>query len=166
MTERQLHRPLGALLALALCAGCGQRSGEDHATAARTGPALDQEQVGSAVGRESTRPAIVEDARLVAERIVSDVKGIADKLGGVASPAAGDPVAPMSDADIAALVRTMLAADPMLATLTIGVDAKAGVVTLTGRAPDAKAVHRALEVAANAKGVLRVENRLTTPGKS
>lgn len=145
MNDHSLPRSLGALLALMLIAACGQRSDEDRSAVARAGgSAAAQERVGANAPAAPNVPGLVGDTK----------------------PAAGERAEPMNDAAITASVKAMLAADPQLATLDIGVDTQAGVVTLTGRAPDPKTVGRALEVAANAKGVLRVENQLTAPGKS
>ena len=45
--------------------------------------------------------------------------------------------------------------------MKIDVDTEKGVVTLTGPAPDESSRAKATELAANAKGVTRVENHLT-----
>lgn len=168
MNDHSFPRPVGALLALALIAGCGQRSSEDRSAAARASTAVVQEQGAANASTPSNDPGLVADAKRSAERVVSNGKEIAGRPGDAPNPSAGNPnpAEPMNDAAITASVKAMLAADPQLAALMIGVDTRAGVVTLTGRAPDAKTVDRVVEVAANAKGVLRVENQLTAPGKS
>jgi hyperosmotically inducible protein len=72
----------------------------------------------------------------------------------------------MNDSAISAAVKLALAADPQLNALKLGVDTQSGVVTLTGRAPDTKVADRAVQIAATAKGVMRVESQLVVDGKS
>ena len=67
----------------------------------------------------------------------------------------------VSDATITASVNAALAADSKLSAMKIDVDTDKGVVTLTGPAPDESSRAKATELAANAKGVTRVENHLT-----
>jgi hypothetical protein len=64
------------------------------------------------------------------------------------------------DATITAQVRAALTADPALGAEPIDVSTHAGVVTLSGAAPDPAARERAAVIAAAPVGVLRVDNQL------
>jgi hypothetical protein len=73
------------------------------------------------------------------------------------APAAAGPVA---DDSITSAVKTSLAADPALGTLSIDVTTHDGVVSLEGPAPDEQARERATTLAAASAGVVRVDNKL------
>ena len=73
------------------------------------------------------------------------------------APAAAGTVA---DDSITSAVKTSLAADPALGTLSIDVTTHDGVVSLEGPAPDEQARERATTLAAASAGVVRVDNKL------
>jgi osmotically-inducible protein OsmY len=64
------------------------------------------------------------------------------------------------DAKITAKIKTELAMDPSLSALSIDVDTKAGMVSLSGKAPDSAARERATRVASAVQGVVGVDNKL------
>ena len=72
----------------------------------------------------------------------------------------------LADTGITASVKTALAADPTLSVLKVEVETEAGVVSLTGPAPDEKARERAAVLAAEPPGVVRVDNRLVVSPQS
>ena len=69
----------------------------------------------------------------------------------------------VDDAAITAQVKTVIMAEPGLKSTNINVDAKDGVVTLTGTVPSAPLKDRAKEIASNVAGVKSVQDNLTTP---
>ena len=68
---------------------------------------------------------------------------------------------PASDDVIVDQVKLRLSTDPIVKGGGLGVDAKAGVVTLTGVVATAKQKDRAGKVAGKVKGVKRVDNNIT-----
>ena len=66
--------------------------------------------------------------------------------------------------DIAAAVKTALAADPSLSAIKIDVTPRQRAVLLEGPAPDEKSRRRAEMLAIAPQGVSRVDNRLVEPG--
>ena len=68
----------------------------------------------------------------------------------------------VDDAAITASIKSKLIADNELKAIDINVDTSKGVVTLTGAAPNAKAVERATTIARATDGVSDVKNNLTT----
>ncbi len=68
----------------------------------------------------------------------------------------------IDDAAITASIKSKLIADDELKAIDINVDTSKGVVTLTGAAPNAKAVARATTIARATNGVSDVKNNLTS----
>jgi hyperosmotically inducible periplasmic protein len=68
---------------------------------------------------------------------------------------------PLSDDVIVDQVRVRLASDAIVKGGGLGVDSKAGVVTLTGVVATSKQKDRAAKVAAKVKGVKQVVNNIT-----
>ncbi|HEY6132990.1 MAG TPA: BON domain-containing protein [Rubrivivax sp.] len=123
------------------------------------------------------------DSRSMGERLDDTVQATGqtvqtqvDKLEAGAANVARDGAAvgervagALDDAGITAAVKTALAADPALSAVKIEVDTDAGVVSLSGPAPDERSRERAAVIAAAPEGVVRVDNRLvvtptTAPG--
>jgi hyperosmotically inducible periplasmic protein len=72
---------------------------------------------------------------------------------------------PVDDAAITAAVKSKLAADVELSTITdIEVDTLNGVVTLAGKVATADVKHRAEELTQNVDGVVRVTNNIEVSG--
>ena len=67
----------------------------------------------------------------------------------------------IDDAAITASIKSKLIADDELKAIDINVDTSKGVVTLTGAAPNAKALERATTIARSTDGVSDVKNHLT-----
>lgn len=147
-TSSKAQRRLAAAFALAgmVLAACG-RPDDDASTAAT---AQRPRPVDPAVTAADKR---ADKLRADAGRAINEAKQAAS----TATERAADTV---SDATITATINAALAADGKLSALKIDVDTENGVVTLSGPAPDESSRARATELAANAKGVNRVENRL------
>jgi len=77
-----------------------------------------------------------------------------------ASQAADKTAQLTGDMTITAKVSAALVADDQLKATQINVDTRAGQVTLTGEAPDAKSRERATTLAAAVDGVKQVNNQL------
>jgi osmotically-inducible protein OsmY len=137
--------PVFALAGLVLAA-CG-RPDDDASSAANT---QRPQPVDPAVTAADKR---ADELRADAGRAIQEAKQAAT----TATERAAETV---SDATITAAVNAALAADGKLSAMKIDVDTENGVVTLTGPAPDDEARSRATQLAANAKGVNRVENHL------
>lgn len=138
-------RLLPALMLAGLLAACGRPEPEV--------PVAPQQPVDPAVVAAEKR---ADELRADASRALGDARENATGLANRAGEA-------ISDATITATVNAALAADAKLSAMKINVDTEQGVVTLRGPAPDEAARSRATELAANAKGVVRVENELTVP---
>ena len=103
------------------------------------------------------------DRRSPGEKIDAAVQSLRDSADTAAQGGAqaGESASlALADTGITASVKTALAADPTLSVLKIEVDTEAGVVSLTGPAPDEKSRERAAVLAAAPPGVVRVDNRL------
>ena len=103
------------------------------------------------------------DRRSPGEKIDATVQGLRHGVDAAVQGGAnaGDrAAATLADAGITASVKAALAADPALSMLKIEVNTEAGVVSLSGPAPDERARERAAILAAAPKGVVRVDNRL------
>jgi osmotically-inducible protein OsmY len=90
-------------------------------------------------------------------------------LAGGSGESAGNPIGvedrggdQMSrDRDISAAVRSRFAADAQLASLNLGVDTRHGAVTLRGTANSFDLRDRALNLAADVAGVVRIDNQIS-----
>ena len=80
---------------------------------------------------------------------------------GCASGAAGRPETPRSDEEITAAIRIQLATDARLNPFAVTVDTRDGVVTLSGRVPDAEERERVERLARGVAGVRGVINLLS-----
>jgi hypothetical protein len=137
--------PAFAVAAMVLAA-CGRP--DDDASSA---PAAQRPQpVDPAVTAADKR---ADELRADAGRAISEAKQSAS----TATERAAETV---TDATITGAVNAALVADGKLSAMKIDVDTENGVVTLTGPAPDESSRARATELAANVKGVNRVENQL------
>ena len=67
------------------------------------------------------------------------------------------------DATITANIKAEFAADVPLNALHIQVETKEGLVSLSGKAPDASTRERATRLAATVKDVLSVDNKMVLP---
>lgn len=74
---------------------------------------------------------------------------------------AGETAAKLEDAAVATEVKTKLAVDPHTKARTIDVDAKDGVVTLSGKVSSALEASEAVRIATGTKGVTEVVSNLT-----
>jgi hyperosmotically inducible protein len=95
----------------------------------------------------------------------------ADKAQAKTQATADKAAATVSDAEITTSVKSKLAANKTVSASNVDVDTSDGVVTLTGTVHSAAARTAAARLARQAKGVKRVENKLTvetagTSGKS
>lgn len=148
----QSQRRLVPAIALAgiMLAACGR---PDDATTTTTAP--------PAV--TTPAPAPVDPAVTAADKRADELRADASRTGDAQQGAANmadRAGAAISDATITTSVKAALAADDKLSALQINVDTEQGVVKLTGPAPDEISRTRATELAADAKGVNRVENEL------
>jgi hyperosmotically inducible protein len=103
------------------------------------------------------------DRRSPGEKIDATVQGFRDRVDAAVqggAEAGGRAAAALGDAGTTAAVKAALATDPALSMLKIEVNTQAGVVSLSGPAPDERARERAAVLAAAPKGVVRVDNRL------
>jgi osmotically-inducible protein OsmY len=167
MNDIRILTPLAALVGMVLIAGCDQGQGDRKSGASRADTAVAQQEQSRGNDPMQPRGGLMEDAKRAAEQVAASGKDTAGKSPESAGQTPGKPAEAMNDAAISAAVKSALAADPQLAALKIGVDSQAGVVTLTGRAPNANVADRAVQVAATAKGVMKVENQLMVEeGKS
>jgi osmotically-inducible protein OsmY len=147
---------LGAVIAATALVGC-QRNDlattadrNANSTVAQADRKFDAARSDVAAGAHSAR----EGARETAQDVRQDAK--------VAADAIGDKV---SDAVITTSVNGELAKDSKLSALRINVDTSAGNVTLHGSAPDEASRERASQLAANVKGVHKVDNQLQVAPK-
>jgi osmotically-inducible protein OsmY len=104
--------------------------------------------------------ATVEATQQKVQDQVDDLKLSAATAARDGAQATDRVAAALNDAGITAAVKTSLAADPKLSALKIDVKTEAGVVSLSGPAPDAQSRERAEVLAAAPTGVVRVDNRL------
>lgn len=108
------------------------------------------------------------DAQLKAESALKSaetkVEEGAAKMQSGAQEMSSATMGAVDDATITAQVSAGLAKDPDLSALKIDVDTRAGVVTLSGPAPNASARERAETIAKGVKGVMSVTNNLKVVG--
>ena len=90
----------------------------------------------------------------------------AEKAASVARAARNEAAPVLSDVTVTAKVKTALLAAKDVKAMSIDVDTKGGVVTLSGQLPDEAQRKRAMEIAREVDGVKSVDNRLTTPPAS
>lgn len=114
-----------------------------------------------------------EEARAIEiARNTEGVNNVIDQIEVVAEPApttgiGGTPTAPgpgdvlTTDPDITSQVKAKLLGDPDVAGLRIDVDTRDHVVTLTGTVTTRAEKSRALQLAGEVEGVLRVNDKLT-----
>ena len=128
--------PLLAALTLAAALGaCSRQQPDDELSA---GQRVDK----AAAETKSESRELMADARMSA-------RDAADKTDQVTS-----------DMGITAKVNAALVADDQLKATQINVDTRDGQVTLSGKAPDAKARERATTLASAVDGVKQVNNQL------
>jgi hyperosmotically inducible protein len=147
---------LGALLAATALVGCQRHDPATTAdrsadsTVAQADRKMDTARSDVAAGAHNTREA----ARETGQDVRQDAKAAADAIG--------DKV---SDAVITTSVNGELAKDSKLSAMKINVDTSSGNVSLYGTAPDEAARERATQLAANVKGVHKVDNQLQVAPK-
>jgi osmotically-inducible protein OsmY len=83
-----------------------------------------------------------------------------DRVAGSEPSTSEVMVGKLSDAVISMSIHGALLADPHLSSLKIGVDARHGLVLLTGTAPDAVSRDHASVLASRVDGVVAVDNRI------
>ena len=92
----------------------------------------------------------------------TNAKEGAEKAASVAREARNEAAPVLNDVTVTAKVKTALLAAKDVKAMSIDVDTKGGVVTLSGQLPDEAQAKRALEIARGVDGVKSVANRLTT----
>lgn len=97
----------------------------------------------------------VDAAVAKADEKLDEAKASASKAMGSAATAAADTA-------ITASIKAGLAADSQLSNVDVGVETRDGRVVLRGLAPDGAARDRATQLATAVKGVVAVDNQLTT----
>jgi hyperosmotically inducible protein len=102
----------------------------------------------------------VADAKQAANETRQDAKEAMANAEASASKAAADASQATSDVGITAKVNAALVADDQLKATQINVDTREGMVTLTGKAPDAQSRERATTLASAVDGVKHVNNQL------
>lgn len=102
----------------------------------------------------------IADAKDAGAEARADASRMADRAEAQVKEAANSTSAAMTDAAIVTKINASLAADDQLKATKIDVDAKDGVVTLTGTAPNAAAQSRATTLAQAVDGVRNVDNKL------
>ena len=100
------------------------------------------------------------------KEITAKAKDGAEKAASAAREAAREAAPVISDATVTAKVKTALLADKDVSAMAIDVDTEGGIVTLSGRLPDATQATRAVEIARTIEGVKSVENRLTVQSEA
>jgi hyperosmotically inducible protein len=123
-------------------------------------PQPNDETVTTAPERSGRVDPSVAAADKRADELRADASRAIDKAASTTSTMAAKAGDAVSDATITASVNAALAADDKLSAMKIDVDTQDGVVTLSGPAPDEQSRSRATQLAANARGVVRVENQL------
>lgn len=112
--------------------------------------ACDQTPLTSAVASRSA--SVATQARVQQAGVVPTIEAVAS--------ATQATVGKLSDAVIAMTIHGALLADPQLSALQIGVDARQGLVLLTGTAPDPASRAHAGVLASRVEGVVAVDNQL------
>lgn len=135
---------IGTTAVVLLLAACGQK---EEATVG--------EKIDGAI-------ANTEQAAQEAQQEMQAAAGDMKREGEQAAQAVADTAA---DATITTKVKAALAADDQLSALRIEVDTVAGVVSLTGPAPNAEAADRATVLAKAVEGVTAVQNKLVVERK-
>jgi hyperosmotically inducible periplasmic protein len=112
--------------------------------------ACDQKPATDKIGKASSR---MEQAANTAEKKI-------DEAGNVVTAKSAATGEVLGDAALTAKVRSALIAEPGLNSLTIDVEASAGIVTLRGTADTAANRDKAVQLASNVEGVKSVRNDL------
>ncbi|MDR7332925.1 BON domain-containing protein [Roseateles asaccharophilus] len=102
----------------------------------------------------------VADAKQAAAETRQDAKEAMASAEATAERAAADASQATNDVGITAKVNAALVADDKLKATQINVDTREGMVTLTGKAPDAQSRERATTLASAVDGVKHVNNQL------
>jgi hyperosmotically inducible protein len=140
--------PLLAALALSVAlAACGRQPGDERSAGQRLDGA-------------------VADAKQAAQSVKHEAQQAVAGAEKSATHAAEATAKASADLAITAKVNAALAVDDKLQALQIRVDTRAGQVTLTGKAPDARSRERATTLALAVNGVREVDNQLVVGGKN
>lgn len=97
----------------------------------------------------------VDAAVTKADEKIDQAKASAEKAMDTAATAVGDTA-------ITASIKAGLAADADLSSVDVGVETRDGRVVLRGMAPNSAARDRATQLATGVKGVVAVDNQITT----
>lgn len=100
------------------------------------------------------------EAKEETSQAASEAKEEANQAGSTIMGAAGQAGSMMDDAAIVTKVKSQLAADDEIKALAIDVDAKDGMVTLTGTVPNDAAKDRAADIVKNTEGIKGLDNQL------
>jgi osmotically-inducible protein OsmY len=163
--HRQTQRIVSFLAVSALAFGlaaCGKKP-EEQTVGQKLDAAVEKTEQAAADAQRKAQEAVQSTTAKVEEgasKVEAAAQNAAQSAGDAAKQAAGAALGAADDAAITAQVSAGLAKDPDLSALKIDVEVKAGVVTLSGPAPTAKAKERATEIAKAVKGVGAVNNHL------
>ena len=164
MTSMQKHAcRIAAITALSLgLAACGKNDGDTAGQ--KLDSAIEQTQkaadsAGQKIENSAERAGAATSQAL--DKAGEQIQSGAEKAADATTNALEKAGAALDDAGITAAVKTRLIGDPGISALKIDVDTKAGVVTLTGTAPNEAVKEQAGKVAAESKGVVSVNNNLT-----
>ena len=106
-----------------------------------------------------------DDSQTAGQKVDAAVAKAGEKLDEAKASTAkamGSAATAAADTAITASVKAGLAADTQLTKVDVGVETHEGRVILRGVAPDAAARDRATQLATAVKGVVAVDNQLTT----
>lgn len=145
MNRFPMYRGAALLAALLMAAGLGACNRRDDTQTAG-------DKVDAAVAKADEK---IDDAKAAADKAMADAKKTTSEAMNTATTAVGDTA-------ITAAVKAGLAADAALTTVDVGVETREGRVVLRGMAPDSAARDRATQLATAVKGVVAVDNQLTT----
>jgi hyperosmotically inducible protein len=120
--------------------------------------------LGACGERETTLDERADSGASRTEQAANEVREEANQAGTTAMGAAGQTGSLVDDATIVTKVKSQLAADDEIKALAIDVDAKDGMVTLTGSVPNDAAKDRAADIVKNTEGIKGLDNQLTVKG--
>lgn len=156
-------RASAALLAAAAVmtlAACDNRSGNETAGQKVDNAIAKTEDATAAAANKAAELAEAARDKTVAFAKSPEVRQDAEAVKNALKNASASAVSSADDAMITAAISSALARDAELSATRIDVETKAGVVSLSGPAPNAAAKARAEDIAKGVKGVSSVDNRL------
>lgn len=155
-----LNRTLLIATSVLALAACTDRT-SDSTTGQKLDTAIEKtEKATAAAANKAAELAEAARDKTVAFAKSPEVKRDAEAAKDALKNAGAAAVTAVDDAAITASISAALAKDAELSATRIDVTTKAGVVSLTGPAPNEAAKARAEEIAKATKGVGSVDNRL------